>query len=282
MANRPKAPRKLDAAQPAHTRKQRVQMAKKGQAIPILSDAGEILDGACPIEGKEDLKTSITNYKSARNKPVVRAHIKKRAKELGAEDLLPAAWRRTPEPRRRGRPVGAPSLTRERQETILGLIRKGVFDHVAAAAAGVSPRSLREWVARGEGRSTRSSTRKLRNFAKEYRKAKAEARAFAEARAYQEHLLAWLKHAAPSRDGLEGWTQMPEGSEQGEAPSPEQLLDLLRGTFMDLLLTDASLVVPSCGNRRCKCCLHRIRTQAELEATRAIAARLRRDQRGAA
>lgn len=281
MANRPKEPHKFDAAQPAYTRKQRVQMAKKGQAIPLPNDAGEILDGSCPIEGKEDLRTAITNYKSARNKPAVRAHIKKRAKELGAEDLLPASWRK-PAPKPRGRPVGAPSLTRERQEMILGLIRKGVFDHVAAAAAGVSPRSLREWVARGEGRSTRPSTPKLRNFAKEYRKAKAEARAFAEARAYQEHLLAWLKHAAPSRDGLAGWTQMPEGSEQGEAPSPEELLDLLRGTFMDLVLTDASLVVPSCGNRRCKCCLHRVRSQAELEVTRAITTRLRRDQRGAA
>jgi hypothetical protein len=262
-----------------YTRRERVQMAKKGWAITITNDKGEVLDGACPIANKDDLKRAIANYKVAKNKPIVRAHIKKRAGELGVEDVLPASWRRAPA-KRRGRPVGAPSLTRDRQETILGLIRKGVLGHVAASAAGVSPRSLREWVSRGEGRSTRPSTPKLRNFAKEFRKAEAEARALAEARAYEDHLLAWLRHAAPSKSGLPGWTDMPEGSEEGEPPTHDEVLRLLRGVFMDLLLTDATLLVPDCGNRRCMCRLHRIRTPEELERTRRIAARLRKEMGG--
>ena len=263
-----------DAGQ--YTRRERVQMAKKGWAIPIANDKGEVLDGSVPIANSNDLIAAVQTYKSAKNKPAVRAHIKKRAKELATEELLPAAWRRAPA-KPRGRPVGAPSLTRERAEMIVGLIRKGVFEQVASDAAGVSPRALREWVARGENRSTRSSTPKLRAFAKEYRKAKAEARAMAEARAYQDHLLQWLKYAAPSRDGQSGWTDMPQGSEQGDPVTHGEVLELLRGVFMDLVLTDASLLVPNCGKYRCKCPLHRIRTQEELEQTRRIAARLRKD-----
>lgn len=261
-----------------YSRRERVAMAKKGWAIPITNDSHEILDGSFPIANKRDLKFAIQLYKTAKNKPAIRAHIKKRAADLRAVDLLPAAWRRTPKPR--GRPVGAPSLTRERQEMILGLIRKGVLGHVAAAAAGVSPRSLREWVARGEDRSTRASTPKLRNFSKEFRKAEAEARALAESRAYQDHLLAWLRHAAPSKVGQPGWTDMPEGSEEGEPPTHDEVLKLLRGVCMDLLLTDATLLVPDCGNRRCMCRLHRIRTPEELERTRRIAARLRKEMGG--
>jgi hypothetical protein len=102
----------------------------------------------------------------------------------------------------------------------------------------------------------------------------------AEARAYEDHVLPWLKHAAPSKSGLPGWTDMPEGSEEGEPPTHDEVLKLLRGVFMDLLLTDASLLVPNCGNYRCKCCLHRIRSREELEQTRKIAARLRKNAGG--
>lgn len=33
----------------SYGRKQRIQMAKSGLAIPMTNDAGEILDGSCPI-----------------------------------------------------------------------------------------------------------------------------------------------------------------------------------------------------------------------------------------
>jgi len=265
-----------------YSRKQRVAMAKSALAIPITNDSGEILDGSCPIANKHDLLLAIKDLPRARNKSAVRAHITNRATALGALQLLPAGWAsKAPVSKRRGRPIGSVSLTRERQEKILGLIRNGVFDHVAAEACGVSPRALREWVARGEGRSARPATPKLRAFAKAYRKAKAEARALAEARAYREHLLFWLSHAAPSHDGLLGWTAMPEGSDaERDAPSPEELKDLITGVRNDQLYTDPNVLVPVCLNRRCRCTFHRQRTPAELERLRAIAAKRRKSPGG--
>jgi hypothetical protein len=260
-----------------YSKKQRVGMVKKGWAIPITNDAGEVLDGSTPIANRDDLALAIKDLPSARNKSAVKAHITKRAEALGAVDVLPGAW--LPDQsgtKRRGRPVGSVSLTREREEKILGLIRGGVFDHVAAEAAGISPRTLRDLVARGEGRSSRPSTPKLRAFAKEYRKAKAEARALAEARAYRDHLLFWLSHAARSTEEREGWTEPPEGSTRGSAPSPEELRDLITGVRNDLLYTDPNILVPECLNRRCRCAFHRPRTPEELEQFRAIATRRRK------
>jgi hypothetical protein len=177
--------------------------------------------------------------------------------------------------------VGSVSLTREREETILGLIRQGVFDSVAAEVAGVSPRVLRDWVARGEGGSSRLSTPKLAAFARNYRKAKAEARAVAESTAFREHLIFWLTHAARSTTEREGWTELPEGwAGDGPAPSPEELRDLITGIRNDLLYTDPSILIPECANRRCRCLFHRPRTPAELAVLRRITDRRRRDPRG--
>jgi hypothetical protein len=175
--------------------------------------------------------------------------------------------------RRRGRPIGSVSLTRAREDDLLGLIRSGIFDHVAAESVGISARTLRGWVARGEGRSSRAATPKLRAFARKYRQAKAEARALGEARVYKEDIKWWLTHAAPSRDGLPGWTAMPEGSGgEGDVPSPEELKDLITGVRNDQLYTDPDVVVPQCLNRRCRCSFHRPRTPEELERLRRIAA----------
>jgi hypothetical protein len=260
----------------SYTKRQRIAMAKRAEAIPVKGDEGEIIDGLCPVASREDLKVALTRYKSATNKSQLRPHIRRRAKELGAEDLLPASL--APKPaRKRGRPVGAPALTPDVQDLILSLTRKGAFDHVAAGVAGVGESTLREWIARGEGRSVRPATPKLRAFAKVYRKAKAEARALAEMRAYDEHLLAWLKHAGRSKDGLEGWTDMPAGTEASEPVSEDELLDLLLGAFLDLLLTDAGIILPSCGNLRCRCVFHRIRSTEDLAKTREIARKLRRE-----
>lgn len=62
----------------------RKQLAAKGQAMP---------DGGYPIRNVADLKNAIQAYGRATNKPAVKAWIKKRAKALGAEDLLPDNWR---------------------------------------------------------------------------------------------------------------------------------------------------------------------------------------------
>jgi hypothetical protein len=263
-----------------YDRKRRVEMAKEGLAIPITNDAGEILDGSCPIASKDDLSLAVKNLSNLSDTRAAKAHISKRAEELGAGALLPRSWRSKTPSKRRGRPVGSVSLTREREEKILGLIRGGVFPHVAADLAGVSVRTLREWVARGEDRSARPSTPKLRAFARKYRQAQAEARALAEARIYREDVKWWLSHAAPSRDGLLGWTALPEGSDEQDARSPEELRELITGIRNDQLYSDPATVVPECLNRRCRCAFHRPRTPEELEGLRAIAARRRKPPGG--
>lgn len=61
----------------------RKELAKKGAAMP---------DGSYPIVTIADLKNAIQAYGRATNKAAVKAHIIKRAKALGATDLLPADW----------------------------------------------------------------------------------------------------------------------------------------------------------------------------------------------
>jgi transposase-like protein len=112
--------------------------------------------------------------------------------------------------KRRGRPPGSVSLTPEIQATIVGLLRKGVFLHVAASIAGISHRTLDDWIARGEGRHpTRPSTPKLRRFAREVRIAQALARIDAESRVFQASPAKWLRNAARTTPWSDGWTALP-------------------------------------------------------------------------
>ena len=62
---------------------QREKLAEKKQAMP---------DGSYPIRNRKDLKNAIQAYGRSKNKPKTKAWIKKRARELEAEDLLPDAW----------------------------------------------------------------------------------------------------------------------------------------------------------------------------------------------
>jgi len=265
----------------AYDRRKRIAMARKGQAIPITNDAGEILDGSCPIADVGDLATVLEGLKGFANRKDVKAHITRRAEELGETARLPKSG--TPKTRPRGRPIGAISLTNEREETILRLIRRGAFDSAAAGVAHISPRVLREWIARGEGRSNRPKTPKLAAFARKYRTAKAEARALAEVKAYEDHILQWLKYAARSTTESEGWSELPQGfAGDGPAPIPEQLAELITGIRNDILYSDPDAVVPPCANRRCRCLFHRVRTPAEQVLLRELGERLRREPGGAA
>jgi hypothetical protein len=116
--------------------------------------------------------------------------------------------------KRRGRPAGSVGLTQEIWDTIINYTRAGAMAYVAAEAAGIEVRTFREWVQRGEGRHpTRSVSSKLRRFAREVRKAQAEARVAAEIRANQEDVKFWLKHVARSRPGREGWTELAHEEE---------------------------------------------------------------------
>jgi hypothetical protein len=58
----------------------REKMADAGQALP---------DGSFPIANVEDLKNAIKAYGRAKDQKAAAKHIVKRAKELGAEDLIP-------------------------------------------------------------------------------------------------------------------------------------------------------------------------------------------------
>lgn len=115
----------------------------------------------------------------------------------------------------RGRPRGSISLTPEIERIILAYIRAGAFSCVAARAAGISERTLSEWIARGEGRHpSRTPTRKLKRFAREVRIAQAEARIGAEIRVYRDKPSQWLKYAARTKDGMDGWSEPLKGADK--------------------------------------------------------------------
>jgi hypothetical protein len=63
---------------------ERGKMADKGQAMP---------DGSFPIANKEDLKNAIQAHGRAKDPEKAKAHIKTRAKALGATDQLPDDWK---------------------------------------------------------------------------------------------------------------------------------------------------------------------------------------------
>lgn len=69
---------------PDFNQMQRQKLAAKKQAMP---------DGGFPIRNVADLKNAIQAFGRAKNKPAVKAWIKKRARELGATNLLPDNWR---------------------------------------------------------------------------------------------------------------------------------------------------------------------------------------------
>lgn len=61
----------------------REEMAKEGMAMP---------DGSFPIKDRADLENAIQAHGRAKDIEKAKAHIKKRAKELGLEDMIPAEW----------------------------------------------------------------------------------------------------------------------------------------------------------------------------------------------
>lgn len=62
---------------------QRQKQADKGNAMP---------DGSFPIANIQDLKNAIQAVGRAKNPAAAKAHIKKRARALGAENLIPEGW----------------------------------------------------------------------------------------------------------------------------------------------------------------------------------------------
>lgn len=169
-------------------------------------------------------------------------------------------------PRRRGRPVGSVTLTPDIQATIVTYVRAGAFDSAAAEAAGIPERTFRDWMARGESRSDRASTPKLRAFARAVRRAKAEARAAAEVRVYRERPTYWLPRAARTTREREGWTDPAKG-QAAEAESTHTALARLTdeelgealGRVLRVGLQSGNLIIPRCPHPRCRCPWHKPR-----------------------
>lgn len=65
------------------TTEERQRLAKSGEAMP---------DGSFPIVTRQDLENAIHAIGRASDPAAAKAHIKKRARALGAEDLIPTEW----------------------------------------------------------------------------------------------------------------------------------------------------------------------------------------------
>ena len=65
------------------TNKQREKLANEDEAMP---------DGSYPIRNRSDLKNAIQAFGRSKNPEKTKRWIKKRARELDAEDLLPDSW----------------------------------------------------------------------------------------------------------------------------------------------------------------------------------------------
>jgi len=66
-----------------YSTEERERLAKKGHALP---------DGSFPIADREDLENAIQAIGRASDPDKAKRHIKKRARELGLEELIPEGW----------------------------------------------------------------------------------------------------------------------------------------------------------------------------------------------
>jgi acyl-CoA reductase-like NAD-dependent aldehyde dehydrogenase len=58
-----------------------------------MAQAGQALaDGSFPIKDEADLKNAIQAYGRAKDKTAAKAHIMKRAVDLGMEEMIPLSW----------------------------------------------------------------------------------------------------------------------------------------------------------------------------------------------
>lgn len=82
-----------DAEFKDYSTEQRIAMAKRGEAMPIRNDAGDIVGGAYPIANLSDLEKAIRAIGRASDPAAARKHIMKRARALGHFDLIPDTWK---------------------------------------------------------------------------------------------------------------------------------------------------------------------------------------------
>jgi hypothetical protein len=168
-----------------------------------------------------------------------------------------------PKPPRRGRPKGSSLLTEEVTQTIVAYTLAGAFAQVAAQAAGISPRTFRDWMARGEHRSRRASDAIYVEFAERIRVAQSQARAAAEIWMHKERPALWLAHAARTTEDEPGWTEPRVVSTIKEAArerpisqfSDDELIEQMC-RLIENETKQGSYILPPCPDPRCSCVLH--------------------------
>ena len=118
-------------------------------------------------------------------------------------------------------------LTPDLQERIVAALRAGGFPEVAAKAWGVSPRTYRRWMRRGEVQGIEP----YRSFAAAVREAIAQARLRAEMDIFENQPRIWLQHG-PGResDASPGWSTAvkPSASHRG----PKAIDEIEIGNFL--------------------------------------------------
>lgn len=91
-----------------YSTKERKQMAESGEALP---------DGSFPIKNKKDLKNAIQSIGRAKDEAKAKAHIKARAKDLGATDMIPDTWKADkPEMKKADEPAAEPAGEKEEED----------------------------------------------------------------------------------------------------------------------------------------------------------------------
>lgn len=71
---------------------QRIAFAKRGHAIPVTNDAGDIVGGRYPIQTRADVHNAILDADRSGAGAEERRHIVKNARRVGASGLIPSSW----------------------------------------------------------------------------------------------------------------------------------------------------------------------------------------------
>lgn len=159
----------------------------------------------------------------------------------------------------RGRPKGSVSLTDEMEEQIVLLVQSGVPYPHAIKAVGVAERTGREWRERGEGRSTRPPTKKLKRFASRVRAAEALAITDALVRLLQKDPEKWLRYMERYAT-QEGSGDIRLGLDLTELEDPDARAEAMR-VIEQVLLYHPDFVIAHCGDETCNCIFHSERSE---------------------
>lgn len=133
-----------------------------------------------------------------------------------------------------GKQVGRPSkLTPEVQQIICEGSSRGVYDHVVARAAGISPSTFYTWMRAGEAEERRidaggdpdDAQSVFLEFSQSVNRARAMARGVAEARVWETNPETWLlKGPGRDRPGEEGWASAVKHEHTGADGGPMEVV----------------------------------------------------------